>query len=410
MSARSGKKVPLASTPFVDAAETGYISPTTPVYASPAVPVVTPISPVYTTSALTSPNALAMTPRNNLLIPNSPRSTVAKVNVENVGPIYTPGIDIETINQKEEEEKAVNVELYVDGKPSLDQAAENQLMQLGYTPIQKINMDSRNGKHARYIKAYNMLGEVLLIELNTDDIVVESMKDLTMIKSRNGVSLPYSGRMLMSECSKLEGCAISWQCTDGMCIMENADNGDIVENNYEFVKKFTEQEVVIDNEPVAVPVLHMSDILANPGLTLRTTRKMTHKLRNNAYNYESQQLKMFKDKLAAVQKNFNTFLGIRARDEDRLMKSIATFESYVGGYEKKKLECKGRLLDAVFLQREKECTANLKLRSDKFNEFLRVIRSVARLESALDTINQDLIAAITFLDTEFKFIDKAYEL
>src|SRR5207253_5923740 len=106
-------------------------------------------------------------------------------------------------------------------------------------------------KQCMFIKAINKFGQTVLIELDDDGVVVESSKDLTMIRATKGSIGNYSSRVGEQVCMKSEACGLAYVCTNGICVMENNNTGRITENNFEFVKRFAEKDVVIGDEPVA---------------------------------------------------------------------------------------------------------------------------------------------------------------
>jgi hypothetical protein len=360
-------------------------------------------------------NILASTPRYPALTGNSPRTASSAIKVETVPNLYTPkpGLLTPVVSVKKEQkvsfEEKNPVEVYLGDKFQEDNVVENELMKCGYVVVNKINTNEGGVKQCSFIRCYNKLGQPLMVKLNEMGFVLESNKDLTMIKSSTGFSRNYSLRIGEAECAKMTGCNLGFVCTDGVCILESDENGDMVEQNFEFVKKFAEREVVIDDDAVAIPIVHLSDIRANNMLVIRKVNEMTKKIRNNAFAFAMKSLSDTKDKFKAAGDNFNNYLRIEKNQENRLMQSIKILEGYSCSYEKKKIECSSGLA-AIEMEKHKEVISNLALRSSKVSELLKSIRAVTMIKKQLDSINLELTSASEFLKQEFQHIGMAYDL
>ena len=386
----------LSNTNVANAAETGLVRPQTPVYTN---------SP--RTVDLT--NTEFNTPRYNLLTTNSPRAPISNLQTENLPSIYTPGIDTTDELYRTEAKTPMSFstgtyELETDG------IVEVELSKLGYVPIQKIMINDNNVKQCAYIFAYDKFGNPLLIELDDTGVVTESKTDLTMIKSNTGSVVNYSAKVGELECLKTEGCNLAYICDSksGMCILENDDTGRIVESNFEFVKKFSEKDVIIDDDPVAYPVVHLSDIRANPSLVLSIVHKATKKLRNNSYKFATSELIDTRNKLQSLISNFNKFIDVRSREEKRLMDSVKTLEKYAVAYEKKCVSVSP--LNQIEIQKRKEVQSNLTVRSTKFNELINTIRTISNLGPQIELLNNTVVETTDYLITEMTHIDKAFIL
>jgi hypothetical protein len=187
----------------------------------------------------------------------------------------------------------------------------------------------------------------------------------------------------------------------------NNDGGDIKELNFEFVRPFSQREVLIEDNIVAIPVVHFSDIRANNALVLRNVHQLTKKLRQSAYKHLMQKISESRDKLKLTNGLFNKYLEVEKEQETRLMSSIRELESYLVAYDKKKSKCEWNRVET---EKVKEITSNLSLRTVKINELFKSMRSVSRIEQMLEEANRELKANIEFLKVEFQYIDKAYEL
>jgi hypothetical protein len=375
------------------------------------------VDPDSVVVATSSPNLniLASTPRYPSLTGNSPRTASGAIKVETVPDLYTPkpGLLNPTVAVTKKEQVIVPpsnpVEVYLGDKFQEDNIVENELMRYGYVVVNKINTNEGGVKQCSFIRCYNKLGQPLMVKLNDMGVVLESNKDLTMIKSTTGFTRNYSLRVGEAECAKMTGCNLGFVCTDGVCILESDENGDMVEQNFEFVKKFAEREVVIDDDAVAIPIVHLSDIRANNRLVCKKVNEMTKKIRNNAFKFAKQTLSETRDKLKSANESFNNYIKVEQNQETRLMQSIQVLEGYSISYEKKRMECNTGLA-AVETEKHKEVIANLAVRSSKVSELLKSIRAVTMIRKQLDAAILELNSASEFLKQELAHVDKAYEL
>lgn len=404
MSNRRNRSSPVLSTPIDDTDyepldEAGVVPPNSAVLSSPR----------SNTNILTS-----STPRYNSNLASTPRIVSKSVKVETIPGIYTPKpellrTDVLLVEKKVEPEDENPVDVYLADKFQDDNVVENELLKNGYTVVNKIMLDERGVQQCAYIKCYNQLGQPLLVELDAVGVVLESNKDLTMFKTASGFSRNYSLRVGEAECSKLSGCNLGFVCTDGVCILETDESGETKEHNFEFVKKFAEREVVIDDDAVAVPIVHLSDIRANNKLVMKKVNEMTEKLRNNAFKFALESLRSTRDKLAATNSSFNTYVNVEKVQQNRLMESIKQLKQFSVAFYKKHIECPTGLA-AIEMEKHKEVIANLTLRSAKISEMLKSVRAVNMIQKQLDEMKLELDSATEFLKQEFEHVDKAYVL
>lgn len=398
----SARRTPtlLKYTPVANASETGLISANTPVVSN---------TPVSRLSGI-PPQVAVSTPRYSPLTSNSPRTTPRVMNTEVLPPITppvvsspqnptpviaTPGENV-TVNEP--------FQFYGGGQQIVDPVVENELISYGYLPTQKIMINESNQKVAMFIKATNKFGQPVIIKLDDDGKVMESTSDLTIIKVNTGEIGDYSSRVGEKLCMQTEACGLAYVCNNGICVMDNGTNGKITETKFEFVKRFSEQDAVIGDEPVAYPVVTLSDIRANPALVLEITNRATKRLRNAAYNDGTMALIEVRENIQKLNEAFNRFIAVRAMEEKRLMDSICILESYIIRYEALciKDDCGEQL------QRHKDVIANLTLRNDKVTDLLRAIKSVRDINGPLVELVKNINESTCFLETEFQAIDQAY--
>jgi hypothetical protein len=406
---------PLRFTPVANAAETGLISQNTPVVVN------TPSSRLNGI-----PPGVVTTPRYSPLTSNSPRTTPRVMNAEVLPPI-TPPVGSSTVIPTPQnsavpytplntgspatiiEENPVSnepFEFYGAGEKIADPAVETELISYGYLPTQKIMINENNEKQAMFIKATNKFGQPILIKLDDEGKVVESTSDLTIIKTNTGQIGDYSSRVGEKICMQTEACGLAYVCNNGICVMENDNNGRVVESKFEFVKRFSEQDAIIGDEPVAYPVVTLSDIRANSALVLEITNRATKRLRNAAYANSTVSLVEVRENIQRLNEAFNIFLNVRSMQEKRLMNSIAVLESYILRYEAlcNKVESQAEL------QKHKDVIANLTLRNDKVMDLLRAVKNVTNINIPLMEIVNTITESTRFLQEEFVEIDTAYTL
>jgi len=418
---------PLKYTPVANAAETGLISP------DASVVTITPKS-----RATGIPPAVTNTPRYSPLTSNSPRTTPRVMNTGVLAPIIppqgstltpAPGTAIAvpvpftqsqlslphsptlaqtpaSIAEEADTGAEEKFQFFGGGEEIKDPVVENELIKSGYLPTQKIMINEGSQKQCMFIKATNKFGQPVLIKLDDEGVVVESQADLTIVKSNVGQIGDYSSRVGERVCMQSEACGLAYVCNNGVCVMENDNSGKIIESKFEFVKRFSEQDAIIGDEPVAYPVVSLSDIRANPALVLDITNKATKRLRNAAYNNSTQSLIDVRNNIEKLNLVFNEFLRIRGIQEKRLMESIKILEGYIVNYERLCLKVESQ----VELQKHKEVIANLTLRNEKVTDLLRAVRSVTDINTSLLDIINNINESTRFLCDEFQQIDTAYAL
>lgn len=189
-----------------------------------------------------------------------------------------------------EEEKEVDASLLI----------EEELKRLGYVPINRImetdeTNDNTNEKNARigcigcvYVKAINPSGYIVFVEMDEDGYIIhqEGAMITTRKKKDDMVSL-YSKKSAM-ECAQTDVCGLAFECRDGICSLTHSDSSTMPEE-VNFVIKDS-RKIEKKENPVAYPIVRMSEIRHNPELTLKNVDLCTKRLRNTSYRYSNEQV------------------------------------------------------------------------------------------------------------------------
>jgi uncharacterized coiled-coil DUF342 family protein len=206
------------------------------------------------------------------------------------------------------------------------------------------------------------------------------------------------------DCAGLDVCGVAFECNDSVCTLSR----DVVdqtpkETTFVFSEKHVERAAIMDEDLVAVPIVKMSEIRANPELTLRNTDTATRRIRNASYKNVMAQLDSMKDSLKTLNESVESFDEVKNDVTNRLAKSLSTLENYNRNFMAKPIQSEEDR------NTYRKLLYNLRRRNELFVTFLQYVRRVAE-EIVKFAQNADEVKAITNeLKEEFSQVDYAMQ-
>lgn len=223
-------------------------------------------------------------------------------------------------------------------------SVEYTLANYGYIPISKVvtsvPIDGENQNQSmvdvvRYIKTVNSKGQYVYVEPDIAAEVEVDPKDLTLVQSKVSSQIPYMVRTTTQECLKGEEiCNMLMDCgDDGMCTMSlNEENGAIEEENFITTETYSQRAGLFNGDPIAYPIVKLSEIKADPLGTSRRINAATRRLRQAAQTQCKNNLLRLKSSLEGVNKAFNNYYNAQMKLDANLNKSIGYLEDLEDKY------------------------------------------------------------------------------
>lgn len=281
---------------------------------------------------------------------------------------------------------------------------EQELMAAGFYPKDKIITTSDDGdSNARFIKAVTKMGHTVLVELDVEGYVAVDPKDHTMIETKSVTVVPYSVKSGAQQCMGSDVCGVAFVCADGVCTMINDDTGHPKEANYTFVEKLSEKAVIIDDNPVAYPIVRLSEIRASPVLVIKSISEANRRIRNASYKAVAEDLSKTDKAIEALEQNYKAFKTLNDRIAADLSASIKQLESFNMVYMKTPPISEAEKL------KHRKVIANLKARQDKVVELLRLGEKVASHRDEIAEIAKEFGVAARYLQNGFRYIDREWD-
>jgi hypothetical protein len=210
-----------------------------------------------------------------------------------------------------------------------DSSLDNELINIGYTPVSKIVIIQENGeKRAQYIKAINKLGQYVFIHIDVQGYATVKSTDLTLVETKKGSIVPYSLKMGAYDCAKKDVCGVTFECgADAICVVERSAH-DLTPIEATYI--YTDQGVSrspslghVDGSIMSYPLIRLSEIRANHELVLRNTEQVTIRLRESTYDNEVRDLREVHRAIQSLVQAFEQFDNQREKINNKIKASMS---------------------------------------------------------------------------------------
>jgi len=354
-------------------------------------------SPVYSSQGLMSSGALGGdVPRSPRLTsgPSSPRinstgpmSSVSTSSAPvNVNLVLPEGGDVDCGCGPERTSKPLTLQNFM-GRVD-DTRAEEELMKHGYAIVDKVFTKDDSGKVVcEYIKARTVRGQLVFVEMDSGGCVAYRKDDLTAVRTKDAIKVPHSAKIGALECADLSVCGVAFECNDGICtLVRKCDDRSLEPSEHHLVtvSKHQKKAIVMDDNPIAYPVIKMSEIMANNCLVMENIDKVTKKMRKKAFLRCKKNLHENKCLLRKLMHEYHKFCENTGELFATLERSIYELECLQNPYLDCPPECEGNK------EKYKSLGYNLRVRHDYLDCLIHHCDEVTANRMALEAMHHQL--------------------
>ena len=263
-----------------------------------------------------------------------------------------------------------------------DTRAEEELMKHGYAIVDKVfTRDPQGNVVCEYIKACTVRGQFVFVEMDSGGCVAYRKDDLTAVRMKDAIKVPHSAKMGALECADLNVCGVAFECKDGICtLVRNCDDRSLepTEHHLVTVSKKCDEAIIMDDNPIAYPVVKMSEITANNCLVMGNIDEVTRKMRKKGFVRCKKNLQENKCLLEDLVNEYRTFCHYTGRLFETLQRSICELERIQDPY----IECPPECDDNK--ERFKVLGYNLRVRHSTMDKLISKCDEVAAQRCPLE--------------------------
>jgi hypothetical protein len=355
-------------------------------------PVATPlvqVSPIINTSGI-SPRLSPMMPTYSTPL-ISPRVSP----LVQVSPLVAPTFEVPVVSTIKMPVDTSKINFQMPGLT--DQTVETKMTASGFFPISRTLTKRSDGTvEARYIKSIDNMGNISYVKLNVDSNVSVQPSDLTTVEELRSSTVPYSLKTGLLSASNLDVSGLAFECADGICTISR-DSKDMQpkESYLTYIEKPTKDLIVESENPMAYPIIKLSDILEKPTTTMLMVNKSTVDIRNKT-------LKLLESNLKGSNAEFEHLFGnakitLRAMEiaTTHIVTSLLKLENMRNAYN----------INPPVTPEEKEryrlLVFNIKKRQDMVRKMLEISDITQRYKQIAAELNASFTSVVSQLDTEF---------
>lgn len=281
---------------------------------------------------------------------------------------------------------------------------ENILTEHGYTPIEKIftQLETKNGLDdvATYIEVVNTKGQLAYVQLDTDGFVAYQPNDRTLIEVTPSEIVPYQIRSDSYQCVGSAVCGVGFKCINGICTLIN-DNDDHTPREQDFIttEAHAEKAGILDSNPIAYPIVRLSEIMANPNAVAKNIATASKRIRDSTYEKSKDSLETLYNSIENLRKSVYTFYNKQDKIFKTLLKTTDSLESFHDSYKTKQVLTNK---DEINFQ---SVMYNLRRRNELIIDLLKINTRVSEITDDINSDTQEINKYISLLDSRFNGIE-----
>lgn len=274
------------------------------------------------------------------------------------------------------------------------------LLERGFTPVSKIVLrDSTGHDGVKFIKAYDLQGNTLYIDIDSDENIHVSPTDLTVTQVKSAEKIPISTKLTALECAKLEVCGVGFECDNGICtLIRDGDNMEPQEMNFSVTRAPQTRWGYESGAPVSYPIVRLSEITKNPLLVMKNVEKASLRMAFEAHKtYHSEIMGLTTDWIALKSVMEIMPLGMRAA-----FKSVLKSMIQLKNHRDNTVRCPANKakLDLIVW--------NIHLRQNYLNELLVLTRKMKLFRDQMTRMASEL--NLQFDEMKARYDEKAMDI
>lgn len=365
-----------------------------------AIPITTPVAPE--TTATVKPRN---TPKASMTLPDVP---VLDTHAPHCAARSSPKIPVPPASSISPGKRRTEVEInnpasmvknyhVLIAKSNL----ENELMNLGYTPLSKIVVNSNGEKRVQFIKAINKKGQKIFILVDVDGFAAAKANEVTLLEVNKTSIIPYSVKTGAYNCANKDVCGVAFECgSDAVCVLSREPT-DLMpkESNFVFVDRKTDEAV--ETNVMTYPVVRLSEIRADPEIILKNTDIVIRRLRNNTYVTLLEELTVTRQAINKLNEAFLRFNSTRESNAAKLNATLTQLEKW------NEIYIAHPPTTDENKDKYRKLQHNLVQRNDGIAILLQSMKKVADLTKEIDNVSNTINNVTEFCNKTFATVEYA---
>jgi hypothetical protein len=283
-------------------------------------------------------------------------------------------------------------------QPSVNGVVENELIEAGYVPVDRVVIKNRDRVECHYIKVITSRGHIAYVNVSDNVTTTTSCEDRVFSSMvTNAEIVPYSIKKGALECAGLDVCGVVFECRDSVCTVERDGVNDMRDTNYVLNDyDINANNIRVSDNIQSYPIVRYQDIRENPDMVKIMIQDSFSKLRDITLAKTTSKVSDLQEILAATHASSITTLGYINDSIRSIYHRVREAESMLNEY------------DGVTLNEEEK--GNPVLLGKAILDFNQVSDSIARRAVVLSSYRDQLLAIQNSMNDQMIAIQKEMEI
>lgn len=213
------------------------------------------------------------------------------------------------------------------------ESIEDHLSKLHFTIIDKVYVEDGDDSKIEYLKAYDPIGNIVFINIDTNINVETEEEVLAYNKIYKASIVPQSVKMGLNECISKNICGVMICTGKGLCAIKHQNNKPQEENLV--FSSYNGKPIVTAKNFEAYPIINFTDIVNNYQETLNEIDLVTRRIRNSIYVMLINKTNELINYTADFNKNINIFANSINNATNQIANSLIALNKNYSALENK---------------------------------------------------------------------------
>lgn len=268
---------------------------------------------------------------------------------------------------------------------------EGLLRSKGFVPVAQIDIDGTR----KFIKVYDLNGETAYVEKDTERGEGVSPADLSYREVKeSSLKAPEETKISRAECMQLNVCGLAYECDGEMCtLVRDPTTLDLDEHHFAIQSRTERRQGIEKGEPVAFPIVRLSEIIANERAVMRNITATAQRIRGKALydiKREWMAVRLVADKMSATTAETLTMLN---QAQGKVFSVSSTLHE--------KRQAFSVPITAQFHEAYVDTVKKLHLCNDRFAELVVMTRDLSDIKTEMEGLTVRLMALQSKLQAKY---------
>lgn len=272
-----------------------------------------------------------------------------------------------------------------------------------FTPLNRImTKNGRDEINGKFIKVKSPSGAIALVDVNIDGVMAVTSEDIitTQMENSKALDIPLNLKRgsLDSIGNNVPG--VAFECVNGICTIMKDENMRPEEKNFVKVSEIVEEQAIIDSSPFSIPIVRLSEIMANPRNVDRKITNAVNRIFEASYIKCKEDVIMMEHSIIRLSEEFKkivTNLDVAFKNTKATIEKLNSYNDKFNRYNH---------TDANEILRHEKVVEELAARYELYQNLINICSVTHNNIYNIDTVANNMTQINEIIRKDFSYLNK----